>query len=918
MKQVTILLAGLISISFCSHAQQFGAFPPSTRWKQINTDTARIIFSSGSDEQARRIATLIHQMAKDTTLGKQVRKINTVLHGRTTLANGYVGLAPFRSEYYLIPGSNVFDFGNLPWAENLAVHEYRHVQQYNNFRQGISKGFYYLFGERGLALANALAVPDWFYEGDAVYAETVFTPQGRGRLPYFLSGYNSLWLEGKNYNWMKLRNGSLKDYVPNHYQLGYLMVNYGYAKYGADFWRKVTSDAVRYKSLLYPFQGAVKRNAGVSFKTFRKEALEFYKQKLPKENAEAEKNDKTVTNYHFPQFVSEDSLIYLKTAYNKIPAFYIRDAKGEHKVGLKAIGPEEWFSYRNGTVAYTAFSTHPRWRLVNYSDIVLLNVRSGKEKRLTEKQRYFTPDISPSGNKIVAIYFNDSLETELHILNASDGSVISRQKGIEAGYLFANPKFIDEEKIVVGVRDPQSGMSLQQWNTNGGFEQLIAPSFHTIGLPTVQDNTIYFTANFNGNDDLYALRLKDKKLFQITQGFTGNYYAAVAGDSLVFSKFTTKGLQLQTRSLLEMGWTEVSPLQINEQPVLYPVAGIEKNILTTPTKRFSEKRYPKSTGLFNFHSWSPDYTSPELTFSLYGDNILGTFSNTIFYRFNENERSHGVGWNTSYGGWFPMINAGVEYTYNRYVRSVNSTFDQFEARLGYNIPLNLTKDKTFKSLNFGSNFVFNRTMPTGPLKDSFRIGTFNYLHHFLSFSQQLPRAIQHIYPRFGWASVAQYRHRLDEKNFQFINTTQVSLPSFGNHSILLSGSFQETDTNSYVFSNRFAGARGYFDYYNSRMWRVSGNYHFPIAYPDKGFANIVYLQRLRGNLFYDYSRLYSDNKQRSVDLRSTGAELFFDTKWWNALPLSFGIRYCYLIDGDRVNRSKHQFEFVLPLDLIPD
>ena len=917
MKTWTILLTVLLG-SVSANGQQFGGFPPSTKWKQINTDTARIIFSSGSDEQAQRIANIIHQMARDTTLGKQVRKINTVLHGRTTLANGYVGLAPFRSEYYLIPGSNVFDFGNLPWNENLAVHEYRHVQQFNNFRQGISKAFYYLFGERGLALANAVAVPDWFYEGDAVYAETFFTPQGRGRLPYFLSGYNSLWLENKNYNWMKLRNGSMKDYVPNHYQLGYLLVNYGYAKYGDDFWKRVTSDAVRYRSLFYPFQSAVKKNAKLPFKKFKQEALDFYKQKLPKENETPEIKDRTVTNYHFPQFMSDDSVIYLKTAYNKIPAFYIRDAKGERKLALKSIGPEEWFSYRNGMVAYTAYSTHPRWSLVNYSDIVMLDVQSGKEKRITQKQRYFTPDISPSGDKIVAVYFDDSLQTELHILDAKDGSVITRQKSPGAGYLYSNPKFVNEDQVVVGIRDPQSRMSLQQWNINAGFNQLIAPSYHTLGLPTIENNTVYFTASFNGNDDLYALKLKDKKLFQLTEGFTGNYYVSVWGDSLVYSKFTTKGLQLQKRLLSAMNFSEVSPLQLNEKPVLYPVAGNEKNILVAPNKRFSEKRYSKGTGLFNFHSWSPDYTTPEFTFSLYGDNILGTFSNTIFYRYNENEQSHGAGWNTSYGGWFPMINAGVEYTYNRYVRSVNSTFDQFEARVGYNIPLNFTKDKTFKSLNFGSNFVFNRTIPTGPFKDSFRVSTFNYLHHFISFSQQLPRAVQHIYPRFGWATVTQYRHRLDQKNFQFINTTQVSLPSFGNHSILLGGSFQQTDTNSYVFSNRFAGARGYFDYYNSRMWRVSGNYHFPIAYPDKGFANILYVQRLRGNLFYDFSRLYSNDRSRSVDLRSTGAEVFFDTKWWNALPLSVGIRYSYLLDGDKVNWSRHQFELVLPLDLIPD
>ena len=194
-----LLLAGQI------YAQQFGGYPPSTKWKQINNDTVRLIFTKGAEAQANRIATLIRQAAKDTSfdIGEKIRKINIVLHGQTTLANGYVALAPYRSEFYLIPSSNVFDFGNLPWQENLAIHEYRHVQQYNNFRNGLSKGFYYLFGEQGLSFANAITIPDWFFEGDAVHSETALTTQGRGRLSYFLSGYNSLWLEGREYSWQK-------------------------------------------------------------------------------------------------------------------------------------------------------------------------------------------------------------------------------------------------------------------------------------------------------------------------------------------------------------------------------------------------------------------------------------------------------------------------------------------------------------------------------------------------------------------------------------------------------------------------------------------------------------------------------------------------------------------------------------------
>ena len=368
-------------------AQQFSGFPPSTKWKQINTDTARIIFESATEEQAQRISAIIHKMALQTPngLGNHLQKVNIVLHKNTTLANGYVALAPFRSEYYLIPASNIFELGNLPWNEYLAVHEYRHVQQYNNFNNGLTKAFNFFLGQEGRAVANGLTVPPWFYEGDAVHAETALTPQGRGRLPLFNSGYNSLWEEGKNYRLLKLLNGSLKDYVPNHYQTGYLVTNYGYKKYGADFWKNVTKDATSFKGLFYPFNKAIKRYSGTPYKEFMSEALNDYKQKI-KPHEVANKKRETVTNYYFPQIIGGDSLLYLKDSYKKIPAFYIKDKNGAHKLKLKNISSEDWLSYRNGIIAYTAYRTNARWSLKDYSDIILLDTKTGEERRLTKKK----------------------------------------------------------------------------------------------------------------------------------------------------------------------------------------------------------------------------------------------------------------------------------------------------------------------------------------------------------------------------------------------------------------------------------------------------------------------------------------------------------------------------------------------------
>ena len=98
------------------------------------------------------------------------------------------------------------------------------------------------------------------------------------------------------------------------------------------------------------------------------------------------------------------------------------------------------------------------------------------------------------------------------------------------------------------------------------------------------------------------------------------------------------------------------------------------------------------------------------------------------------------------------------------------------------------------------------------------------------------------------------------------------------------------------------------------MWRLSANYHFPIVYLDWGFANILYVQRIRGNAFFDFERVYSKNKAVTRDLRSVGGELYFDTKWWNEYPLTFGVRFSHLLDNElNGSTQKNVFGILVPI-----
>jgi hypothetical protein len=99
------------------------------------------------------------------------------------------------------------------------------------------------------------------------------------------------------------------------------------------------------------------------------------------------------------------------------------------------------------------------------------------------------------------------------------------------------------------------------------------------------------------------------------------------------------------------------------------------------------------------------------------------------------------------------------------------------------------------------------------------------------------------------------------------------------------------------------------------MFKAGFNYHFKLFYPDRGFGNIVYLLRNRGNVFYDFTRATSLRTGNSFDFNSVGAEVFFDTKWWNQQPVVFGIRYSRLLNNDIKLLNANQWSVIVPLSL---
>jgi hypothetical protein len=189
----------------------------------------------------------------------------------------------------------------------------------------------------------------------------------------------------------------------------------------------------------------------------------------------------------------------------------------------------------------------------------------------------------------------------------------------------------------------------------------------------------------------------------------------------------------------------------------------------------------------------------------------------------------------------------------------------------------------------------------------------------VSYSAQIQKAAAQIFPRWAQSVFLQYRGSTTATlAHQFLATGNFYLPGIlKTHNLVLDVAYQSRDTaKQYYFTNNFPFSRGYNNVDYPRMWKLGANYHFPLLYPDWGFANIVYFQRIRADAFYDYTNVKSLRNNLNIPLRSFGAEIYFDTRWWNQQPITFGIRYSRLVDNEREGLNANQFEVILPVTIL--
>jgi hypothetical protein len=970
---------------------ELGLNPSKLKWKQIKTDKVQVIFPSGLEFSAQRVANLVHFLSDSTniSIGKTSGRVSIILQTQTTIPNGFVSLTPFRSEFFMTPPQFNFS-GSTNWADLLTIHEYRHVKQALASKVGVTKVASLLFGQNGWAFMKSMALPRWYSEGDAVAAETGLTATGRGRTPEFDMEYRALRLENRDYNYEKASAGSLKDFVPSHYQLGYNLITYGRKKYGKNVWGKVLEDAGRYKGVFYPFSRNLKKETGLRTSEIYRATMQdldslyqsdLAKLELTKSKKISTKTKKKYTSYRNAHFLEKDKIVVEKSSFDQIRTYYLMDLEGnEEKMILPGLNIDlnSTLSVANGKMAWAELTYHPRWFEENYSIIRINDARSvgtdnysTKKNKITSKTKLFAPDLSSDARQIVAVKIPADLTYSLAILDADTGEEV-RQLPNPEKYFFAFPQWAESDKSIISVvRNLEQSALAKIDAETGAIELLTEWSYEQITNPFPTPTHIFFAGSHTGINNIYALDLATKKVFQVTSTKLGAYQPSVSADGkqLIYSEFTSLGYDLMLMDLKESEWREIQP-EKNENILSYYKVLEEQEggsiISDVPNEEFEVKKFNKISGLVNLHSWNPvisDAFEAEGGIELTAQNKISTFSASGRYVYNGTEDVGRIEGEVAYGEFFPILRAGFSETiknkrgkgvltpfYNDrdtdtipYLGALSKTWDEQILNLGVTLPFNLTSGNTISDLELSADYqsinMFNINVQDsarfsqGDTTAIIAIETyspiakeerFNALAFQLDYSIFQTTALQNILPKLGFTLRANYRTTIGDSFNQsnvFSLASRLFLPGFAkNHSLNFSAGLQTGENRSdfYRFTNRFAISRGYDLPTTDGVSRFSANYTFPLFYPDLAIGSLAFIKRIKANVFYDITQFkFNDFERFGRDpkpfVRSAGVELTTDLRAFRLLEIDLGVRYTYRMDefARATNSTPHLFEFLL-------
>ncbi|MFI3304334.1 MAG: hypothetical protein SNF68_06115 [Rikenellaceae bacterium] len=663
----------------------WGSDPVSLKWSSLKGESGRIIYPDTVDMVARRTLHYLEEIVPVASFGWEhpAMKIPIIMHPENFASNGLVMWMPKRIDFLTTPDTD--DFSML-WSKHLTAHEYRHAVQYSNLNRGVIRVLSYILGEQGAAL-GLLFLPLPIIEGDAVKFETSLSTYGRGLQPSFSMGYRAIgrdMLDRKNID--RWYSGSYLEYIPDHYQLGYQLVDYTYTKYNENIWQKVAERGVRRPYYVITTSLALNKYYGVDnsivFRDTFNDLFDYWDSLPERENTTeiiSEIETKNYTTYSHPIPLEDGDVLALKEDYDKSERFVRFNPNS---------GEEERIAYVGSpSTRPTVGRDRVWWSEYRYSKLFLQKVNStlcymdierGKPQTVNRVNNTLYPTaIGKSDQRLAYVEYDPKgvysiVEVEIK------GNKVKRDRDLKeiSRVTIAQPTEIhglawdDRSNNLYFIATDDSGMWLGALDKSSkkGYRQLNEGAYITLSDLRAGGGKLYFGSIESGYDELHCYDLTTETEYQISQSQYGSFDPSVDVDGRIYATTYDKyGYHLSTQKLGVVK-REVKRTQTPQNIVNPPRT--EWNLLCLDTVNYTPEvakvsheehkscKYNKGLKLLNIHSWLPVAFNP---FDLSAEQIFDVTAGLTLVSQNllsSTEAYLSYGYSNSQGS---VVNGSIDY-----------------------------------------------------------------------------------------------------------------------------------------------------------------------------------------------------------------------------------------------------------------
>ena len=827
------------------------------KWSTIRTPDVRMIYPDTVSAVARRTLFYIRTVQPDISYGFRhgPMRIPFVMHPENFQSNGLVMYLPKRVEFLTSPAIEGY---SMPWYKQLVAHEYRHAVQYNNLDRGVIRALSYVLGQQGSTI-GLLCMPIWAMEGDAVMSETMMSSFGRGLQPSFSMAYRAMGSVGRDRcNIDRWFCGSYRDYIPDHYELGYQICSYAWERYGENVWDKVAWYGSRNPYVLATTRVALgkfyKTNVQKLFReTF--DELERYWASLPATEDSAatltELPEKNYTTYQWPLPLGDTAVLALKTDLDRVSRFVRIDRRtGEERricyTGQVSTRP----SLNGGRVWWTEYRRSKLFGQRVNSQLCYMDLSDGVPRSVAGRRRALFPVETP--DELGWVEYNP------------DGRyTVVVQRGADSVRRLATPDRAEVHGLAwddltvawyVLVTD-DSGMWIGRIDSEG-VHPITEGAYITLSNLRAADGKLYYGSIASGRDEAHCYDLMARREYRISTSAYGSFSPAPAGGEVLLTTYDRRGYRVT-----EQAADSSDSLLIPVTPSRLPV-----NLVNPPRKRwdvvnldtvrfttsdsvaqcgdFRTKRYRKVPNLVNVHSWMPVAFNPfaavdehvidlNAGFTLMSQNLLSNTEAYASYGWNRHEgslvnlgvRYFGLGvhldLDASYGGnqLFYSLSAYDPETGNPVYQKRPAPDKYYSVGLSATLPLYFQQGYHTRQLSVSTSWNYSNGMVAnldkiewgvnGGISNIQRIGFREGLHKLsfgVGFSDQVRMSHRDIAPRWGYTLSTNYTFNPANSHFSDLISFygQAYLPGFALHNSLKVAATYQTSVGGYKFPSGYA------------------------------------------------------------------------------------------------------------------